>query len=389
MKRFWRVLLIIISLMLALVVGAQEIQPQGVPPEEADVAIRFPPPVWVLSGTVEIIGTADLLNMSNYIVEYHEISFEEEAIELWFPATLPGSRAVRNGILGEWNTTTVRDGLYEIRLVVTIETGEQEYFVVSPLRVENDANDGVAGLPNLEPTLATSPTALGGGSSRPTLQATPTSIGAGEPTVTALTDANVRSGDDVSYPRVDSLLTGETARVLGISSFGSGWFYIETPRGRRGWIAPSVVEFNGDIDSLTRFNPPPVPTPPFTATPITSANLQVTGLELIPAQPRCNQAFDIHINVQNTGTGRSSASGTLSVIDRHVRTGSIAGSTTGGFPALDPGQSFVVVATLTINTYYGEDHDVIIQLDTGGIIPETNEGDNSRSLRYNLRQASC
>ena len=388
MKRFWRALIIGISLLLAFVVGAQEIVPQEVPSEDADVAVRYPPPVWVLSGTVEIIGTADLLDMSSYIVEYHEIVFEEEAVELWFPATLPGSRAVRNGVLGEWNTTTVRDGLYEIRLVVTITTGEQEYFVVSPLRVENDPNDDVAGLP-LVPTLAASPTSLSGGATRPPLQATPTSIGSGEPTVTALTDANVRSGDDVSYPRVDSLLTGETARVLGISSFGSGWFYIETDSGRRGWVAPSVVEFNGDIDDLTRFNPPPPPTPPATATPLTSANLQVTGIELRPAQPRCNQAFDILINVQNTGTGRSAASGTLSVNDRHVRTGAIAGTTTGGFPALDPGASFVVVVTLTVTTYHSEDHDVIIQLDTGGTVPETNEGDNSRSTRYNLRQASC
>jgi hypothetical protein len=387
MKRFGRFLLIGISLMLVWVVGAQEIQPQEVPGDEADVAVRYPPPVWVLTGTVEILGTADLLDMSSYIVEYHEISFEEEAVELWFPATLPGSRAVRNGVLGAWNTTTVRDGLYEIRLVVTVTSGEQEYFIVSPLRVENDPNDDVGGLP-IAPTLAASPTSLDG-SVRPTLQATPTSIGSGDPTVTALTDANVRSGDDVTYPRVDALLAGETARVIGISSFGSGWFYIETPNGRRGWIAPSVVEFNGDIDSLTRINPPPVPTPPATATPLTSANLQVTGIEIRPAQPRCNQAFDILINVQNTGTGRSAASGTLSVNDRHVRTGSIAGSTTGGFPALDPGASFVVVVTLTINTYHSEDHDVIVQLDTLGQVPETNEGDNSRSLRYNLRQGSC
>jgi hypothetical protein len=385
MKRLWRVIIIALSVMLAFAVGAQEIVPQEVPADDLDVAISYPPPVWVLSGNVEIRGTADLLNMSNYIVEYHEISFEDEEVELWFPATLPGSSAVRNGFLGRWNTTTVRDGLYELRLVINTNDGQQEYFLVSPLRVENDPNDDIAGLPVVA-TLLPSPTAVEG---RPTLQATPTSIGSGEPTVTALTDANVRSGDDTSYPRVDSMLTGETARVLGISSFGSGWFYVETDSGRRGWVAPSVVDFSGDLASLTRFNPPPPPTPPATATPLTSANLQVTGMRLDPVQPRCNEAFDVYINVQNTGTGRSAASGTLSVNDRSVRTGAITGSTVGGFPQIDAGASFVVVVTLTVTTYYSEDHDVVVQLDTGNTVPETNEGDNSYSLRYNLRPAAC
>jgi hypothetical protein len=385
MKRICRGIFIVLCMVLAFVVGAQDIVPQEVPSDDLDVSISFPPPVWVLSGSVGIVGTADVLDMSNYIVEYHEISFEDEEIELWFPATLPGSQAVRGSTLGTWNTTTVRDGLYEIRLVINTNDGEQQYFLVSPLRVENDPNDGIAGLPILA-TLAASPTSSAG---RPTLQATPTSIGSGEPIVTALTDANVRSGDDTSYPRVDSLFAGETARVLGISSFGSGWFYVETDSGRRGFVAPSVVEFNGNLDDLDAINPPPPPTPPATATPITSANLQVTGMRLDPVQPRCNESFDIYINVQNTGTGRSAASGTLSVNDRHVRTGAIAGSTVGGFPQLDPGASFVVVATLTVNTYYAEDHDVIVQLDTGGTNPETNEGDNSFSIRYNLRQGGC
>jgi hypothetical protein len=385
MKRIWRGILIVFSIMLAFAVGAQDIVPQEVPGDELDVAISFPPPVWVLSGSVAIVGTADVLDMSNYIVEYHEISFEDEEVELWFPATLPGSQAVRNGTLGTWNTTTVRDGLYEIRLVINTNDGEQGFFLVSPVRVENDPNDGIAGLPIAATVVATSTSSAG----RPTLQATPTSIGSGEPIVTALTDANVRSGDDTTYPRVDSLFTGETARVLGISSFGSGWFYIETDRGRRGWIAPSVVEFNGNVADLTLFNPPPPPTPPATATPITTTNLQVTGMRLDPVQPRCNEPFDIYINVQNTGTGRSAASGTLSVNDRSVRTSAITGSTVGGFPQIDPGASFVVVVTLTVNTYYSEDHDVVVQLDTGGTVPETNEGDNSFSIRYNLRPADC
>lgn len=382
--------LVLIAILLGVITQAQDIEPIIVTDDSADIAISFPPPVWVLSGSVEIIGTADVLDMSSYLVEYQELLFDddENRIEQWFSSSLPGSTAVRNGVVGIWNTTTVRDGLYAIRLVVNSSDGNQQVFRVSPLRVENDPQDGLAGLPPVEePTLLPSPTQIEG---RPTLIPTPTNIAAGDGTVvTAVVDANVRSGDDVSYPIAGFLLRGEQARVIGISSFGSGWFYVELENGRRGWLAPSTVQFNGNIAALTLYNPPPPPTPPATATPITSANLQVTGLRLDPVTPNCGQSFDIYINVQNTGTGSTSASGLLTVTDRSVRTSVVTANTTGGFPILGAGHSFVVVATLTVDTYFAESHDVIVQLDTRGDIAEINEGDNTRSIRYTLNPASC
>jgi len=383
-------LIAIIVIVLGLIVKAQDIEPLSVPDDTADIAISFPPPVWVLSGSVEILGTADVLDMSNYVVEYQELQFDTQSDteSKWFPASLPGSTAVRNGVVGIWNTTTVRDGLYAIRLAINTADGNVQYFRVSPLRVENDPQDGLAGLPPVEEaTLIPTPTQIPG---RPTLVPTPTQIAGGDSSVvTATTDANVRSGDDVSYPIVGYLLRGEQATVIGLSNFGSGWFYIELENGRRGFIAPSVVQYNGNAANLTRYNPPPPPTPPATATPLTSANLQVTGLKLDPASPKCAKSFDIYINVQNTGSGSTSSSGILSVNDRSVRTGAITASTTGGFPVLQSGASFVVVATLTVDTYYAEDHDVVIQLDTQGAIPETNEGDNTSSIRYTLQQGTC
>ena len=259
MKRKLSLILgITLLLMLTFLTSAQDIAPTDVPSSEADIAISFPPPVWVLSDSVDILGTADVINLSNYFIEYREIRFPDPTATeatpdpetLWFPATLPGSRAVRNGVLGTWNTSTIRDGLYEIRLVINLVDGTQEIYRVSPLRVENDPQDSVAGLPPA-PILQATPTNLpGGGGVRPTLAATPTNIGTGQPTVRALVDANIRTGDDTGYPRVASLFRNEQATVLGISSFGSGWFYVETVNGRRGFIAPSIVEFTGNIATL-------------------------------------------------------------------------------------------------------------------------------------------
>jgi len=391
-RQFLLVLAVLISAMMVLVASAQDITPQEVPGDDTDIAITFPPPVWVLSDSVEILGTADLLNMSNYIIEYHEIRFDrdEEDIEVeqWFPASLPGSQAVRNGVLGVWNTTTVRDGIYEIRLVINLADGEQEIFEVAPLRVENDPQDSVAGLP-LSSTLQATPTNLPGGGQRPTLAPTPTPLGTSDPVVRALLDANIRSGDDTTYPRIDSLLEGEEAVVVGISSFGSGWYYIETVNGTRGFIAPSTVEFTGNIADLPLINPPPPPTPPATATPITTANLQITGIELQPLPPQCGESFDIYINVNNSGTGATNASGSLTVIDRNNRTGQTTASTVGGFPIINSGGNFVVVASLTVDTYFDETHTVVVTVDSAGAIPETNEGDNTSSISYVLGAADC
>lgn len=391
-KKVYLILIMTILATVALVTSAQDITPAEVPSSDADIAITYPPPVWVVSDSIEILGTADVLNLSNYFVEYHEIRFDMDeddgAIELWFPATLPRSSATRNEVLGTWNTTTVRDGIYEIRLVINLTDGTQQIFEVSPLRVENDPQDGIAGL---APAVQATPTNLPGGSTRPTLAPTPTSIVSNNdnPIVTALVDANIRSGDSTSYPRVDSLLDGEQAVVLGISSFGSGWFYIESPRGRRGFIASSTVDFNGNIATLTLINPPSTPTPLPTATPVTSANLQVTGISLDPFPPNCNETFEININVHNSGTGPTSTSGTLTVIDRNNRTGTTTATTVGGFPVINPNGNFVVVANLTIDTFFNETHTIVVTVDNNNIIPEINEGDNTSSVSYVLDQATC
>jgi len=401
LKKF-RLLLItsILFLFIVLLGKAQDIEPVVPPPEDADVAITFPPPVFVLNGLVDIRGSVDALGMTNYFIEFRPLlitddgSDQTEATPVpeedrpWFPATLPGNQAVRNDVLGTWNTSLVRDGLYEIRLVVNVERGAAQVFRVSPIRVLNHPTDIFASLPTRQPLQAT-PTQLGGSQPRPPLAATPTPLGTGEPIITALTDANVRRGDDTSYSRVGALLTGESARVLGLSAFGSGWYYIEMDNGLRGFVAPSIVEFSGNALDLPRIQPPPPPTPPATAIPLTSANLQITGLRLDPAQPVCGQSFDVYINVQNTGSGATITSGILSVVDRNVRTSLTTGSTTGGFPVIGSGSSFVVVTTLTVDTFFAEAHDIVVTLDTSGGIPETNEGDNISSIRYTLQQGNC
>lgn len=395
MKQFITRTVLLISLILwGAVIQAQDITPTEAPADDADLAITFPPPVWIVSDSVDIIGTVDIAGMSNYLIEYQMFAFGDDAEDdaPWFPATLPGGRPVSNGLLGTWNTTTVRDGLYKIRLTVLLENSDFEYFEVSPLRVENDAEDGLAFA--LDTLVTATPTVtVRDQSSSPTLQATPTNTGGRSivtgPRVTAITNANVRSGDSTTYGTVGALREGETAAVLGISAVRNGWYYIELSNGRRGFIAPSTVEFAGEASELRLVRPPATPTPIPTATPVTTANLQVTGMEIIPNPPVCANTFEIRINVNNSGSGATSSSGTLTVVDTHNRTGTQTASTVGGFPVLNSGGNFVVVANLTVNTYFNEAHTLRVFVDNNGQIPETNEGDNGYAITYTLQPGGC
>jgi hypothetical protein len=102
--------------------------------------ISFPPPVYVLRGQVEIRGSANLANMTGYFLEYRELNADLTANEdsLWFPAVLPRAAAVLDDVLGVWDTTQTPDGLYELRLTVSISGAPPFLYVVSPLRVENE-----------------------------------------------------------------------------------------------------------------------------------------------------------------------------------------------------------------------------------------------------------
>ena len=309
----------------------------------------------------------------------------------------------QNGVLGTWNTQTTRDGLYEIRLTVNTNTGTQ-YFRVSPVRVFNNlegelayfedifgsASSGGIATPtpiNFLPT----PTQFGNAPVRPTLQSTPTPIfsNAGEPVVTAQIDGNVRTGDSTAYPPVGALLEGESARVIGISSTGSGWYYIELPNGRRGFIASSIVDFQGNRNGLQQIAPPATPTPTPTNTPVPTGNLQITGLELDPNTPVCAETFQVFVNVANTGSSRTNAPASIMVLDRNVRTNSVTATGTASFPQLNPGENYLLVVSLTVDTYFNETHQVVVTVDNTDAVRETNESDNQRTISYTLEQDTC
>lgn len=364
--------------------------------------ISWPPPVYVVRGQFSIRGSVNLPGLTNYYIEYRPYNADltlAEDDELWFPVSLPSNAAVQNDELAVWDTTEVPDGVYELRLTVNTAGNPPIMAYVRPIRVENEPPPfvtlppltGVTEVPGLIPTLTPPPratqTPFPSPTPAPTLTPTP------DPTPRAtisVANANVRTGDSTLFDVITSYPQGTTFPILGISATSSGWFLIQLPNGNNAWIAPSVVQVSGNTANLPRVFPPPppvTPTPVPTATPITQANLVAGVVELSPSQPTCAETFNVGFDVANLGTTPTLSSGIVLLQDVH--NGQVQASTIGGFPVLNPGQTFRVQMPLTVDTYYDEQHTLVLIIDPQNQIPETNLNDNRREVTYVLRKGGC
>ncbi|MGB1287869.1 MAG: SH3 domain-containing protein [Aggregatilineales bacterium] len=258
MRRFLLLSCLLTGVLISSVwlVGAQDVSPSG-DPEDPFLQITMPLAVSVLTGEVDIMGSADAIDMANYFIEYRPLMLDangnfvnddDESQSVWSPAAFPEVAAVQDGILGVWDTTRVEDGLYEIRLTANITGSTPQFFRVSPLRVDNTLLPEDENADSADASDDSSTSETEDSSSAPAAN-----------TATAIVNANVRTGDNTGYGRIGSLLNGETVEVLGISNTGSGWLYVRLSNGREGFVAPSVVNVSGDTSTLSRIAPPPSP----------------------------------------------------------------------------------------------------------------------------------
>lgn len=401
-----RLLLLVLVLTLAAGVSIYA-QANGTATEEPNpnANISWPPPVYLVRGEFEIRGSASLPNMTNYFIQLRSIdetfgSDEPVATvepgtevedEGFFPVILPSSAPVIDDVLGVWDTTIWPDGLYEIRLTVNTSAGEPIVYTVSPLRVENEPPPFVQ-IPEDQPTLVAPPTVAAATEVPP-----PTQVPTDDPTprVTVATpNGNVRSGDSTDYQIVASLTQGQTAVIVGISNTGSGWYQVRLENGQLGWMAPSIVTTSGNLNGLPRVQPPPPPaTPTFTPvpatpTPATQANLVAGNPNPNPGTPVCGQVTTYTFDVANLGTQANATTGTITVVDVHVASGTQT-TTVGAVPIVQPGQTIGLPIPLTVSVFYNELHRVTFTIDSGNQIAETTKADNTRTFEYTLAQGSC
>lgn len=217
----------------------------------AAVEITAPLPVFLVSDTIAIRGTADPDNLSNYrldyalMTDYVDGTIVDDSLD-WQLLSGPVITGVNAGVLGVWDTTQVEDGIYALRLTVQLSSGDILDDTISPIRVMNQSDPAVLIAVNEAAGLTTA-------------------------NIQVIVDsANVRTGDSRNYPIITFLQQGAVAPILAISSTGSGWFLISLPDGREGWISPTTVNTDADLALLPRQTPPPAPAQSANPAPITA-----------------------------------------------------------------------------------------------------------------------
>ena len=401
MKRIQLLILLVFTMIMLIPLAIGQDNDSVIEPTDPDMVnpeanITFPPPVYVVRDSVDIRGTVTLADMRNFFVEFRPLVLDmmdmedetEESDDQWFPATLPRIAPVTDDILGTWNTVTLRDGLYELRLTMNTGAEEPQYFRVSPIRIENNAPPFVA-----EQQVIEEPQPDAEPAAEPEATATPDDT----PRVIALVNSNVRAGDSIFYGIVGGLRESESATIKGVSSYNTGWFYIELDSGRSGFIHPNIVRTEGDLSNLARINPPPLPPTPIpipTAIPAPSvpqsgANLVLRDVVIHPHPATCKVGYSITVTVLNDGSGAATSGGEIEVTDS-LPDGSWKEKTRIAYGPLAAGQSQTVNGYLTPTVNYEARHNINLRVDINNQVGETNEGDNlAATAPYILAKGDC
>jgi hypothetical protein len=135
--------------------------PTAVTPDSS-VLLSAPASDQALFGTVRIVGTANNAQMLMYRLEFLPGADPQGK---WQVIASQVTQQVTNGTLGQWDTTKVADGTYQIRLRVTLRNNTVIDVYARGLQVSNQQPTPLPTVPppptatNL-PTLGPSPTAL-------------------------------------------------------------------------------------------------------------------------------------------------------------------------------------------------------------------------------------
>jgi len=92
-------------------------------------------------------------------------------------------------------------------------------------------------------------------------QVPPTQTPEPDVTATAKTNANCRSGPDVSFDYLASLDKGASAKVIGKNTVGDTWWQLELSDGTKCWVQEDSLTVTGNTDDIPEIKSPPTPTP--------------------------------------------------------------------------------------------------------------------------------
>lgn len=101
--------------------------------EEAQPVISSPGPGEALQGVVAIIGTTSVIGFRSVDVAF---GYQADPTGTWF-LLQQSNTPVKEGTLASWDTTTITDGVYRLRMQVYLQDGQVIERTLTGLRVRN------------------------------------------------------------------------------------------------------------------------------------------------------------------------------------------------------------------------------------------------------------
>ena len=123
--------LLLLSLLPSALHSAWQQDPT--PTASPDIAILSPLPGQALQGGVQIAGNTAVDGFQSTELAF---SYVDDTTGSWF-LIAQSAEPVANSLLAQWDTTTITDGVYTLRLVVTLANGSQRTVTVPGVRVRN------------------------------------------------------------------------------------------------------------------------------------------------------------------------------------------------------------------------------------------------------------
>jgi hypothetical protein len=97
------------------------------------VVITYPLPGQALQGDILITGTTQVEGFAAYEISF---GYTQDPTGTWFQLQY-ATQPVDNGLLGHWDTSTITDDDYALRLVLYLIDGSQMTLIIPGLRVRN------------------------------------------------------------------------------------------------------------------------------------------------------------------------------------------------------------------------------------------------------------
>jgi hypothetical protein len=124
---------ILIVLLIALFSGVSMVNAQDEAEPQPEITILSPLAGQAIRGNVPILVDT---TTQGFISAELVFSYENDKTETWFLIS-KNLEPISEGVMIEWDTTTLTDGAYNLRLVVYLENDEQYISIVPSLRVRN------------------------------------------------------------------------------------------------------------------------------------------------------------------------------------------------------------------------------------------------------------